>query len=120
MSIALHSITFDAADPIALATFWSKALDHPVDDGATESFAQLTPSRRTAGMMFIKVPEGKTAKNRVHLDLSAADREAEVARLVGLGATRRDDHDELGIRWTVLQDVEGNELCVGEAVPVQP
>ena len=113
MSISLHSITFDAADPVALATFWSAALDRPVADGASEWFAQLAPNRRTAGMMFIRVPEGRTAKNRVHLDLAAADREAEVQRLVGLGATRHDEHDEQGIRWTVMEDVEGNVFCVG-------
>ena len=81
-------------------------------EGASEYFAQLTPNRRTAGMMFIKVPEGKTSKNRMHLDLSAADREAEVQRLVALGATRGAEHDEQGIRWTVMADVEGNEFCV--------
>ena len=115
MSIAVHSITFDAADPVALATFWSQVLDRPVDEGASDGFAQLVPNRRTAGMMFIKVPEGKTAKNRMHLDLTAADREAEVARLLELGATRSADHDEAGIRWTVLADIEGNEFCIGAA-----
>jgi len=113
VTIAVHSITFDAADPVALAAFWSAALDRPVAEGASEFFAQLVPNRRTAVMMFIKVPEGKTANNRVHLDLSAADREAEVQRLVALGATRGAEHDEQGIRWTVLADVEGNEFCVG-------
>lgn len=63
---------------------------------------------------FIKVPEGRTVKNRVHLDLSAdGDREAEVERLLGLGATKVGDYDEWGHTWTTLQDVEGNELCVG-------
>ena len=113
MSMSVHSITFDAADPVALATFWSQVLDRPVDEGASDGFAQLVPNRRTAGMMFIKVPEGKTAKNRVHLDLAATDCEAEVQRLVALGATRGAEHDEQGIRWTVLADVEGNEFCVG-------
>jgi len=116
VSIALHSITFDAADPVALAAFWSAALERRVAEGASQHFAQLVPSRRTAGMMFIKVPEGKTAKNRMHLDLAAADREAEVLRLVALGATRGAEHDEQGIRWTVMADIEGNEFCVGSAV----
>ena len=52
------------------------------------------------------------AKNRAHPDFSAEDREAEVERLVGLGASVVADHDESGVRWTVLQDVEGNEFCV--------
>jgi hypothetical protein len=112
MNLSLHSVTFDAADPLALATFWSKVLDRPVADGALDFFAQLAPAEGSPGMMFIQVPEGKTAKNRMHLDFFAPDREAEVARLLGLGATRTDDHDEFGVRWTVLADVEGNEFCV--------
>ena len=63
-------------------------------------------------MMFIRVPENKTSKNRMHLDLFAPDREAEAARLVELGATRGEDHDEYGVRWTVFTDPEGNEFCV--------
>lgn len=49
----------------------------------------------------------------MHLDLAADDREAEVQRLVGLGAARLADKDEYGHRWTVLRDIEGNEFCVG-------
>jgi Glyoxalase-like domain len=113
VTISLHSITFDATDPVVLATFWSNVLGRPVAEGASDGFAQLAPSRRVPDMLFIKVPEPKSAKNRMHLDLSAPDREAEVTRLISLGATREDDHDELGIRWTVLRDIEGNEFCVG-------
>jgi hypothetical protein len=65
-------------------------------------------------LFFQQVPEAKVAKNRVHLDLRAADREGEVQRLIALGATRLRDHtreDGAG-GWTVLQDPEGNEFCV--------
>jgi predicted enzyme related to lactoylglutathione lyase len=55
------------------------------------------------------------AKNRVHVDLAAPDREAEIARLVDLGAERLDDKDEYGLRWTILADPEGNEFCLTEA-----
>ena len=74
------------------------------------------PSRRTTTrsrprLWFQLVPEGKSWKNRVHLDLSATDREAEAERLVGLGATVRDRYTDR----LVLADPEGNELClVGE------
>ena len=64
--------------------------------------------------LFNKVPEPKTAKNRMHVDLAAADREAEVARLVELGAKRVTDMDEWGYQWTVMQDPEGNEFCVAQ------
>ena len=65
--------------------------------------------------LFARVPEPKTAKNRMHVDLAAPDREAEVARLVELGATRVADIDEWGYQWTVLQDPEGNEFCVAQS-----
>ena len=65
--------------------------------------------------LFAKVPEPKTAKNRMHLDLAAPDPETEIARLVGLGATRVADTDEYGYRWTVMTDPEGNEFCVAKA-----
>ena len=58
------------------------------------------------------LPEGKTVKNRVHVDLRADDRKAEVARLEGLGAKRLADHDEQGVRWTTMGDVEGSEFCI--------
>ncbi len=66
-------------------------------------------------MVLPPVPEPKSGKNRVHVDLMAADRRAEVARLQGLGATVVDEYDEWGVQWTVLSDVEGNEFCVAEA-----
>ena len=65
--------------------------------------------------LFLAVPEPKTAKNRLHLDLETDDRAAEVARLVELGATHVADHDEWGISWSVLTDPEGNEFCIADA-----
>jgi hypothetical protein len=64
------------------------------------------------GLWLQKVPERKQVKNRAHFDLHADDRDAAVARLLGLGATKVGDYDEYGTRWTTLQDVEGNEFCV--------
>ena len=60
------------------------------------------------------MPEPKIAKNRKHVDLAAADRQAEVDRLIELGATRVSDVDEWGYQWTVMQDPEGNEFCVAQ------
>jgi hypothetical protein len=116
MTVALTNITFDCGDAATLAGFWSAATGHPVDDGATPEFASIgfpgEPGR--PAWLFAQVPEGKSAKNRVHLDLAAgdADGEAEIDRLVGLGAKRVAEHDEGGARWTVLADPEGNEFCV--------
>ena len=79
---------------------------------ASEFFARIPGDGGDPLMMFIKVPEAKTVKNRVHLDMQAADRDAEVERLVGLGATVLHDKNEYGMQWTTLADPEGNEFCV--------
>ncbi len=63
-------------------------------------------------LFFQRVPEAKVVKNRVHLDLSADDPNAEIDRLVSLGATVLNRHDEGEHRWVTLADPEGNELCV--------
>jgi predicted enzyme related to lactoylglutathione lyase len=112
--LQLANITFDAADPPKLAAFWAEATGRQIEQ-AEPYFALLSSATDPVRMLFIKVPEGRTAKNRMHVDFSAPDREAEVARLVGLGATRGDTHEEYGVSWTVLQDPEGNEFCVAQA-----
>ncbi len=115
MTITIANVTFDCDDTLAVARFWSEATGRPLDPEPSEHFASITGADGAPGWFFTKVPEAKAAKNRVHLDLSSADRDADVDRLVGLGATRLADHDEWGHRWTVLQDPEGNEFCVAQA-----
>lgn len=111
MTATLAAVAFDCADAARLAGFWSQVLDRPVDDGATEGFAAIGMGvPQGLGWMFLKVPEGKTAKNRVHVDLSVADLAAETARLVALGATHVADHEEGNVRWSTLRDPEGNEF----------
>ena len=115
MSLTIAAITFDCADAAFVADFWSQVFGLPIDPEASVAFSSINRDG-TAGsgpsMLFLQVPEAKAAKNRMHLDLQAADREAEVDRLVGLGATRVHDKDEWGVRWTTLADPEGNEFCV--------
>ena len=111
MSATLNHITFDCADAERLAGFWSSVLDEDVDPEASPDFATIT-SRTSASWMFVKVPEPKRVKNRVHVDLATVDLEAELERVVGLGAARVADHDESGTRWTTLSDPEGNEFDV--------
>jgi predicted enzyme related to lactoylglutathione lyase len=111
MTVTLNHITFDCADAARVAGFWSSVLDESVDPGASADFATIT-SRTSASWMFVKVPEPKTAKNRVHIDLATSDLDAELERLAGLGATRLADLDEGGTRWTTLADPEGNEFDV--------
>ena len=116
MSLSVLAITFDCANAATLAEFWSAALGRPVDQegdmAASEFFARIPGDGTDPTMMFIQVPEAKTVKNRVHLDMNTSDRATEVERLVGLGATFIHDKDEFGFQWTTLADPEGNEFCV--------
>ena len=114
MSLSIAAITFDCNDAAALAGFWSEVFESPIDPEANSAFASINRDAAAVGpsMLFIQVPEGKAAKNRMHLDLQAADRQAEVDRLVKFGATLIHDKDEWDVRWTTLADPEGNEFCV--------
>lgn len=114
MSLSLAHITFDCHDAVALAGFWSQALGRPVDYGAEPFFASIDfpPQPGQNAWLFIEVPEGKSAKNRMHIDLTSDDRVAETERLVALGATNVGEHDEFGHQWSVMHDPEGNEFCV--------
>jgi len=106
----IKSVTFDAADPIALATFWAAALGSNVDEDSTAQQAFVEASGWGGpNIWFNKVPEPKTAKNRVHFDLRAPDTiAAEVERLEVLGATVTRRAEDI----VVMVDVEGNEFCV--------
>jgi hypothetical protein len=86
-----------------------------VIDGATQFFAMIPASEDGSfpALMFLAVPEPRQAKNRVHLDLVAADLPAEVERAVSLGATKVADFDEYGATWTTLTDPEGNIFDIG-------
>jgi len=113
MSISVLGLTFDAHNAGELAHFWAKALHRTVNDGATEDFASIaadTDTRLGAVLMFHKVPEGKTVKNRVHLDLQAADVAAESGRLTSLGAKQIRSLAENNDRWISFVDPEGNEF----------
>jgi Glyoxalase-like domain len=115
MSAAVYAVTFDCGNAATLARFWSGVLERPTDPDASEEFASIGLQDGGAarpGLVFNKVPEGKTAKNRVHLDLVAATLETEVDRLLALGAHRLGDFDEGGSRWITLADPEGNEFDV--------
>ena len=115
MSSRLANICVDCADPRALAHWWAQVLDdfEVVEEGEmNEDEAELRgPGGRW--LMFLRVPEAKTVKNRLHFCLrpSASTRDAEVDRILGLGATVVDDRRD-GDGWAVLADPEGNEFCV--------
>jgi predicted enzyme related to lactoylglutathione lyase len=113
MSISVLAISFDAHDAARLAHFWAQALRRSVNHGATEDFASVAPdtdSRLGPFLMFHKVPEGKTVKNRLHFDLQAADVTAEADRLTSLGAQQVRSLVENNNHWISLRDPEGNEF----------
>jgi hypothetical protein len=115
-SLTLGYVTFDSADAGRLATFWSGVLRRPVDDGASDQFATVGATGDDPlhpAFMFVQVPEPKVGKNRVHVDLLAADWRAEVDRVVELGATKIGDFDESGAVWATLADTEGNLFDIG-------
>jgi hypothetical protein len=107
------TLTFDCGDPVRVAAFWAGATGfHLADKDPEGSFVQDS-SGRSAGLFFQPVPEAKTMKNRVHLDLRPAESMAEeVSRLQMLGAHELSFVQERDTFWTVLADVEGNEFCV--------
>jgi predicted enzyme related to lactoylglutathione lyase len=114
MSSLVDALNVDCRDPRLLADFWSAALGYRLDDADEES-ASIVPAEGASGwtLLFFVVPEGKSVKNRLHLDLSPPDTmAAEVDRLLAAGATVQGRVDEGGSFWTVMLDPEGNEFCV--------
>jgi predicted enzyme related to lactoylglutathione lyase len=113
MSISVLAISYDAHDAGQLAHFWAEALHRRVNDGAGEDFASIAadPGRQLGPLlMFHKVPEGKTAKNRLHFDLQTTDVTTEADRLASLGAKQTRSLAENNNRWISFVDPEGNEF----------
>ncbi len=125
-------ITVDAASPRALGAFWcdvlgyieqppppgfdtwEEALDEMGIDRSDpdRAFAIVPPDMDGPRIFFMKVPEGKTAKNRWHLDVGVDDLDQRVAELVALGATMVREFDEPDGHWVTMLDPEGNEFCL--------
>ena len=115
MTNRLHALTFDCADAAALGAFWAQALGQELDPGSGKQFASIgaqDSSRTEPCWYFVQVPEGKTAKNRMHPDLMTENLAAEVERLLGLGASHKADVEMGSMRWSTLRDPEGNEFDV--------
>jgi hypothetical protein len=111
VSLEWEQTIIDARDPGALGNWWREALGWIVVNDDPDEFEIRPTPDRLPGLLFVPVPERKTIKNRLHLDFRPDDRDAEVERLLALGATRADiGQDEQS--WVVLADPEGNEFCV--------
>jgi len=118
MGLSIGMVTVDCAEPAVLARFWSAALDTTVITDYDGEFIMLAPPPEGGPLLaFQRVPEPREGKNRLHLDLGAptGDRQAEVERLVGLGAGVLGERGDPEVfAWTTLTDPEGNEFCIGE------
>ena len=112
MPLAISNIVFDCSNPALVATFWAAALRYARHTERDDRAWVYHPDGTLPRLLFNKVPEPKIVKNRVHLDLGTNDMEAEVARLVQLGASKIRLVEEEGDRWWIMADPEGDEFCV--------
>jgi hypothetical protein len=114
----IRTITFDCTgDPYDLGLFWSELLGRPLadDDKPGDPEAVLVDPDGGPTLLFVRVPEGKSAKNRMHLDLKprGRTRAQEVERALALGARQLADHTRPdGGGWVMLANPEGNEFCM--------
>jgi predicted enzyme related to lactoylglutathione lyase len=111
MTLLWEQTVVDAHDPVALGRWWAEALGWVVVNDDADEFEIRSTPERLPGLLFGRSAEPKVVKDRLHLDFRPDDRDAEVERLLALGATRADigQGDE---SWVVLADPEGNEFCV--------
>nr|WP_067830348.1 VOC family protein [Actinomadura kijaniata] len=129
MTSRFTELTIDCHDPETVAAFWCEVLDFKVidrNDGKVEigswepTIEQVLTRQMPPTLQFIQVPEDKTVKNRLHLDVSPIDgsTDDEVTRLLGLGAVKIDLGQGPDRSWVVMADPEGNEFCVVRTLAV--
>ena len=122
MDIRIQCLCIDTTDPGKLASFWEAALGWRRRDSASGNEVVLEPPAGSPedgvspDLLFLRVPETKLGKNRLHLDLRPKDQAAEVARLEALGAKRVNVGQSDEVTWVVLGDPDGNEFCILRAL----
>jgi Glyoxalase-like domain len=123
MSAFINNVTFDAKDPRLLGRFWSQVTGYAVVDERDEFVRLRSPDDRgVRQILFLRVEDPTPGKNRVHIDLAARPPQAEIERLLRLGASLVDQpvdgkpywREGNEITWVVLRDPEGNEFCLGD------
>ncbi|MER7756197.1 VOC family protein [Kitasatospora sp. NPDC097643] len=115
MASLVRHVTIDCADPYGLAGFWVEVLDGALGKDDNPGDDEVLVESAGVSLLFIRVPEGKAVKNRIHLDLQPQDRsrDEEVERLVAAGATvLADRRTPDGKGWVTMADPAGNEFCV--------
>lgn len=108
-NFTIRQITFDCHEPSQLAEFWAAATGCEI----TADYGDFVMVDSTPALGFQRVADPTPGKNRMHIDVGGAERETIVERLKYLGATELTTHEAPGLVWTVMQDPEGNEFCVG-------
>ena len=119
LRLRLHEITIDCVDVAVVGAFWSSLLDAPLRDDPLDGWKRLGPLTEGGPLInFQPVPEAKTGKTRIHLDVLTDDLEAAIARVLELGGTNTGEKHvyDVGI-VAVMTDPEGNELCLVAANP---
>jgi hypothetical protein len=126
MSLRFYTVVIDSHDVKAQAYWWARVLGWEVTYEADDEFVIESPhmadesrtiplGERSPGLIFVPVPESKSLKNRLHIDLAPGpddDQAAEVRRLEALGARRIDVGQGSDVKFAVMADPEGNEFCV--------
>jgi predicted enzyme related to lactoylglutathione lyase len=111
MPVRWEQVVVDAQDPARLAQWWAEALGYVVVNQTPDEVEIRRTPDELPGLLFTPVTDAKVVKNRLHIDLRPDDQEAEVERLVDMGA-RQADIGQQNVGWVVLADPEGNEFCV--------
>ena len=111
MGSSIYCVTIDCADPARLAGFWAEVLDYEKTFEEGDEVVIEPKDKAGNALLFLKVPDDKRVKNRIHFDLNPTDQAAEVERVKALGATEA-DIGQKDVSWVVLADPEGNEFCI--------
>jgi hypothetical protein len=116
MTSRFTELVVDCSDPVLLAGFWKEVLGYEISETDEEEGLIVLQGPEGSGptLLFVKVPDEKVVKNRLHIDLNPRDRDQpeEVERIIALGARRVDVGQSDDVTWVVLADPEGNEFCV--------
>jgi predicted enzyme related to lactoylglutathione lyase len=116
--LKIEQLTIDAINPRSQAEFWQRVLHWNISDDSDEDLVMLTPPAGVRGegmspdLLFLKVPEVKTLKNRLHLDFRPDAQDDEVLRIEALGGRRISIGQDPSVTWVVMADPEGNEFCI--------
>jgi predicted enzyme related to lactoylglutathione lyase len=107
-----ENLVVDSQDPARLARWWAEALGYQITYEKPDEVEIRRTPEELPGLIFVPVPDPKQVKNRLHIDLRPDDQEAEVERLVDMGARHVGVGQGEDVSWVVLADPEGNEFCV--------